>query len=334
MALTIGTRLGPYEIRSQIGAGGMGVVYEAQPPVGDRVAVKLLQGQRLDDERAVRRFHDEGTAGSIVVHPNVVSTLAQGETEDGIPFLVMKRVCGEPLGIRIQRDGPPSLRRGIEIVQQILAGVDAMHAAGIVHGDLKSDNVLIERRADGSDVAMLIDFGLAHVQFCAADVRRPHPGEELVSGTPDYMAPEVIRGEGSSRASDLYAVGVILYETITGSTPFQGGSPGEIVRRHLHDRVVPPSLRRTSVPAMLEGIVLRALEKQPAFRFESAAAFAAALALALPGLDDGPSDVPIGRVSREAPTLDWNWVRALHYPERGQLRDPASAHRSCGKPRR
>jgi len=334
MALTIGTRLGPYELRSQIGAGGMGVVYEAQPPVGDRVAVKLLQGQRLHDERAVRRFHDEGTAGSIVVHPNVVSTLAQGETEDGVPFLVMKRVCGEPLGIRIQRDGPPSLRRGIELVQQILAGVDAMHAAGIVHGDLKSDNVLIERRADGTDVPMVIDFGLAHVQFCAEDVRRPQPGEELVSGTPDYMAPEVIRGEGSSRASDLYAVGVILYETITGSTPFQGGTPGEIVRRHLFDPVVPPSLRRTAVPAVLERIVMRALEKQPALRFESAAAFAAALALASPSLENEPSDVPIGKISREAPTLDWNWVRGLHYPGRGRFRDPDTAHRSCPKPRR
>jgi serine/threonine-protein kinase len=314
-----GEFVGPYEIRAEIGSGGMGVVYEAQPPCGEPVALKLLHPQRLDDARAVRRFLDEGTAGAIVVHPNVAATLMRGQTDDGVPFLVMQRVRGESLGGRIGREGPPSLRRVVAIVQQILAALHAIHSAGVVHGDVKSDNILVERQDDDSDVATLIDFGLAHVQFCADDVRCPGDDDELVSGTPEYMAPEVIRGEGSSTASDVYAVGVILYELITGSTPFSGGTPAEIVRRHLTDRVVPPSLRRNgSVPAILERIVLRALAKNPEKRFRSAAAFASALTVATPVLDDEPGESP-AKSSREAPTLDWARRDQLKLPRHRRI---------------
>ncbi len=307
MPIEIGTLVGPYEVRSLIGAGGMGVVYEACPAGGQTtVALKVLHPQRLEDQRAIRRLRDEAHAGRIVNHANLAATLDSGDTVDGFPFLVMERVCGEPLGIRIQRDGAVSLRRAVSIVQQLLAGLGALHSAGVVHGDVKSDNVLVERQSDGSDVARLIDFGLAHVEFDDHDVRRPEPDEELVSGTPEYMAPEVIRGEGSTASSDLYAVGVILYELITGSTPFAGGSPSEIVQRHLADAVVPPSLRCDhDVPAILERVVLRALEKDPARRFPSAAAFGAALAVTLPLLDDVVGRRITQQFSREAPTLDW-----------------------------
>lgn len=301
----IGSFIGPYEILAQIGAGGMGVVYDAQLPAGTHVALKVLSPQRSGDHRSHRRFLDEGVAGSIVAHPNVASTLSHGTTEDGVPFLVMERVRGEPLGARIHREGAPSLQRGVEIVQQILAGLGAMHAAGIVHGDVKSDNVLVARRDDGSDVATLIDFGLAHVQFATRDLRRRHADEEVISGTPDYMAPEVIRGEGSSTGSDLYSVGVILYELITGGTPFGDGTPDEIMNCHLDDQVVPPSLRRTTIPPILERIAIRALEKDPAQRFETAAAFASALAVAQPLLDDDITGAPGDHFSCNSPTLEW-----------------------------
>jgi serine/threonine-protein kinase len=307
MPITLGMLVGPYEIREVIGAGGMGVVFEAQLPVGKRVALKLLHPQRVDDERAIRRFHDEAMAGLIVQHENLVSTLDHGETADGLPFLVMERLCGEPLGRRIQRDAVPSPKRAVDIVRQILAGLGALHAAGIVHGDIKSDNVMVETASDGNLVVRLIDLGLAHVQFGARDeVRRPAKDEELVSGTPEYMAPEVIRGEGSSTASDLYATGVILYELLTGATPFAGGSPQEIVRRHLEDEVVPPSLRCDEVPPILERIVMRALEKDPAKRFPSADAFASALAVTLPLLSDALGQRITMEFSAERPTMDWS----------------------------
>jgi eukaryotic-like serine/threonine-protein kinase len=306
MPIEIGTLVGPYEVRSLIGAGGMGVVYEACPAGGQTtVALKVLHPQRLEDDRAIRRLRDEAHAGRIVHHANLAATLDSGDI-DGIPFLVMERVCGEPLGVRIQRDGAMSLRRAVSIAQQLLAGLGALHSAGVVHGDVKSDNVLVERQDDGSDAARLIDFGLAHVAFDARDVRRPEPDEELVSGTPEYMAPEVVRGEGSTAASDLYAVGVILYELITGSTPFAGGAPSEIVQRHLSDAVVPPSLRCDhQVPAILERVVMRALEKDPEHRFPSAEAFGAALAVTMPLLDDVVGQRITQQFSREAPTLDW-----------------------------
>lgn len=310
--IEIGSLVGPYEVRSLIGAGGMGVVYEACQPDGQTaVALKVLHPQRLEDERAIRRLHDEALAGRIVRHANLAATIDYGDTADGMPFLVMEKVGGEPLGVWIQRDGVPSLRRGVTIVQQVLAGLGALHGAGVVHGDVKSDNVLVETRSDGSPFARLIDFGLAHVEFDGHDIRRPDPGEELVSGTPEYMAPEVVRGEGSTAASDLYAVGVILYELITGSTPFAGGSPADIVQRHLDDDVVPPSLRcMREVPAILERVVLRALEKDPARRFASAEAFASALAVTMPLLDD--TTCPAAQQpSRETPTLDWHPVGAV-----------------------
>lgn len=324
MPIHVGSLLGPYEVRSVIGAGGMGVVYEAQT-AGGPVALKVLHPQRCEDERALRRFHDEVVAGLIVSHENLAATIDHGEV-DGVPYLVMERVCGEPLGTRLQRDGAPSLRRGVEIARQILAGLGALHAAGIVHGDVKSDNVLLESLEDGDVRARLIDLGLAHVQFSPDDdVRRPGPDEEVVSGTPEYMAPEVIRGEGASTASDLYGVGVILYELITGATPFAGGAPSEITRRHLEDEVVPPSLRcEDDVPALLERIVLRALAKEPAQRFPSAAAFSAALAVVLPIVSDVPTQRVTMRLSRETPTLDWNrevrWRAARGTPHYGKPR--------------
>lgn len=305
--IEVGSFVGSYELLDVIGTGGMGVVFDAESD-GRHVAVKLLSEQRLADERAVRRFRDEAIVGRIVRHPNLTATYEDGSTVDGVPFLVMERVCGETLGVRIQRDGCPSLPRAITLVQQILAGLGAMHAVGIVHGDVKSDNVLVERLDDGTDHARLIDFGLAHVQFSPTDdVRRPGPDEELVSGTPEYMAPEVIRGEGSSMASDLYAVGIILYELLTGSTPFAGGVPSEIVRRHLVDDVVPPSLRcEVEVPSMLDRIALRAIAKDPAERFPNAEAFLSALSVVLPLLPNSRGGRTTQRMSRDSPTLNWS----------------------------
>lgn len=305
-SIHIGSLVGPYEVSAVIGAGGMGVVYEAHHD-DERVAIKVLHPQRADDPRARRRFRDETLAGLIVHHPNVAQTLDHGVL-DGAPYLIMERVCGEPLGLQVQRDGAPSLRRAVIIVQQILAGLGALHAAGIVHGDVKSDNVLVEHLDDGDLRIRLIDLGLAHVQFAAGDdVRRFDAEDGLISGTPEYMAPEVIRGEGSSMSSDLYAAGIILYELITGATPFAGGASTVIARRHVDDEVVPPSLRcDDEIPSALDRIVLRALAKDPARRFPSAEAFSAELATVLPLASDVWSRRPTLRLSRDNPTLDWS----------------------------
>jgi serine/threonine-protein kinase len=257
----------------------MGAVYESSDAAGRQVAIKIPYSELIADDYAQRRFNDEGIAGSIVKHRNIARVLEHGETPTGIPYLLMEYVDGQRL---TTEDGLPSLRRAASIVHQLLDGLDALHSSDIVHADVKADNVLV-----GPYAVKLIDFGLAHI--CGHV-----PANQLVSGTPDYMAPEVIRGEGSTPSSDLYAAGVILYELLTGQTPFGGGDSSEIVQRHLSERVVPPSLRRVDVeiPSTLERIVLRSLDKDPRERIESAAAFAEALEVTLPGLDDR---VPIRR---------------------------------------
>lgn len=300
-----GKVVGTCLLGERIGVGGMGVVYEAKLPNGYPVAVKLLRPELMADSFAVERFRDEATAGQVVSHPNVVAFIERGETTDGTPFLVMERVRGEPLGALIEREGPLSPRRAASITGQILAALDAIHARGIVHGDIKSDNVLIETRDDGTDVAKLIDFGLAQVQL--APEAEPMNGN-VIAGTPDYMAPEVICGRGSSNVSDLYAVGVVLYEILTGRTPFGGGSATQILRRHLEDEVTPPSLRSEwTIPPVFERIVMRAIEKDRRLRFPSASAFALALARAMPSLDESRSSSPRigGEASCEATTLSW-----------------------------
>jgi serine/threonine-protein kinase len=281
-----GTVVGPCVLDEPIGVGGMGIVYGARLG-GAEVAIKLLHREWLGDHFVVERFRDEATAGLAVQHPNVAMALERGETADGTPYLVMERVRGEPLGLWLERDGALSPRRAAAIVGQILDGLGAIHRAGVVHGDVKADNILIEARGDGTDSVKLIDFGLAEVDLGG----EPAPLEdELVAGTPDYMAPEVIRGRRPRPASDLYAAGVLLYELVTGVTPFGGAeSPSEVLRRHLEEEAVPPSLRAAGwpIPAALDRIVLRALAKEPRSRFAGAAAFAAELAAVAAALDGG-----------------------------------------------
>jgi serine/threonine protein kinase len=306
-SIGIGAAVGAYRLGEPIGAGGMGVVFEAQLDGGERVAVKVLRREWLADDAMVRRFRVEAIAGHLVRHPNVVAVIDRGETKDGVPFLVMKRVPGESLGFRLEHGGPLPARRAAAIVRQLLSALDAIHRAGVVHGDVKSDNVLVETLDDGAEAATLIDFGLALIPVEA----RPHELDlGLVAGTPEYMAPEVICGGGASRSSDLYAVGVILYELLTGVTPFGGRTAEQILQQHLEKAVVPPSRRATglNIPRVFECIVMRALEKDRHARYPSARAFGLALDSAMRFLDEVPAAAAPGfdrTRSDEAPTLSW-----------------------------
>ncbi len=270
-------RCGDYIVGDRLGAGGVGVVYQAHRAGSERpLVLKFLQTERRD-ARSIRRFRDEAMAGRLVRHPNVASVIDDGCTEDGEHYLVMERAEGESLGKLIARSRLFPLRDAVAIAREILAGIAAIHANGIIHADIKSDNVIVE--PEPSRMVKLIDFGLARVQFMDDQVTTPH-ADEWLSGTPEYMAPEIIRGLGACFASDLYAVGIILYEMLTGTTPFAGGTPSEIVKRHLTDDVVPPSLRREydDVPPALDQIIMRALNKDPRQRFANASAMASELA--------------------------------------------------------
>jgi serine/threonine protein kinase len=302
---------GTYVLGETLGAGGMGVVYAADRD-HQRVAIKLLHPDYEGDDSAVRRLHGEAVAASYISHVNVVSVFDFSEPGAAAPFVVMEHVDGVPLGTLLRRHGALPVRRASNIARQILAGLDAAHSAGIVHADIKSDNIMVEQGPDGAEVVKIIDFGLA-------TIRRPdHPapaaeydtaGRLLMSGTPEYMAPEVIRGDGPIPASDLYGVGVIVYEMVTGHTPFGHGPSSEILDKHLSEQVIPPSVRcpDRAIPIAFDRVVMRALEKTPSARYSSAAEFATILAVVTPTTE--PEDVARAPTpdafSTESRTLDF-----------------------------
>ena len=316
-----------------LGTGGMGRVYAVRHPSRPRVAVKLLREALAKDPFMVGRMADEARAARLVSHRNVVRVLDSGETADGEPFVVMEHVGGIPLGALVQREGPLPLGRIRSIAAQLLAGLAAIHRAGLVHADLKSDNVLVEATAEGDRVT-IIDFGLARPLATSA----ARGADRLVSGTPEYMAPEQVRGEPLTAAADLYGVGVILYELLTGTTPFGGGSTAMIFERHLTEAVVPPSVRcpDRTIPAALERAVLRALEKDPAARYFDASMFAIAVERAVPAgdcPDRGASHVSAA-FSTTAPTRDWVRAREVPPPPHGFAEGTAAHGRASSSPPR
>ena len=297
---------GAYILDEVIGRGGMGVVYAArQTSLGRSVALKLMNPEFATDPSLVERFRIEALAAGRIEHPNVVYVIDRGTTEDGQPYLVMERVVGDRLGAILECAGRLSARRAGLLVLQVLAALEATHHAGVVHADVKCDNLLVDTTAEVEHVT-LIDFGIARL------VERPDPrdldrGERMLSGTPEYLAPELICGGVPTIASDLYAVGVVLYELLTGAPPFRGASADETFRQHLDEAPVPPSLRcpEAQLSPALDRILVHALAKEPTKRFSSAAAFATALRAALPatGLDVHVTIAPT--FSPEAPTQNW-----------------------------
>jgi len=261
---------GRYVLGEQLGVGGMGAVYEAEDlSRTERVAIKVAHAEQIPAEVVATHMARELRIGRATRHPNLVSVL-DGGTETGQPFIVMELAAGQSLGV-LAAEGL-SVRRIAAIVDQVLAALEALHEAGFVHGDVKTDNVLVS--CDGTDFVKVIDLGLACEQGYLAD-----GDERVISGTPQYLAPECVQGGAKTVASELYAVGVILYELLTGMSPFAGGTLAEILSRQIEDEIVSPSQRcpELRLALSLERVVMRALERDPNARFASAAEFRAAL---------------------------------------------------------
>ncbi|HEU4724356.1 MAG TPA: serine/threonine-protein kinase, partial [Candidatus Eisenbacteria bacterium] len=286
MTLTPGTRLGPYEILSLLGAGGMGEVYRARDTrLGRDVAVKTIPRALAADPRHAQRFELEARAAGSLNHPNVVSIFDVGSHE-GTQFVVMELAEGRTLREHLT-DGPLPIGRALEIAMQCAEALDAAHAKGIVHRDLKPANLMI---GPGGRVKVL-DFGLAKV------VGRESPGAPraagaawstasgTIAGTVPYMAPEQLRGEPVDTRADLFALGVVLYEMATGRLPFTGATPADIASAILRDTPLSARALRADLPMEVDQVIERALEKSPADRFETASEMRRALALAESGLE-------------------------------------------------
>lgn len=268
---------GKFCLRQVIGVGASGSVYKAdQTALGRTVAVKVLRPEIACDPRFIRRFHDEAQAASRLNHPNVVSVIDFGQTDDGLLYLVMEFLRGVTLA-DVLRTERLSTERIADIIRQILSALEEAHEGGVVHADLKADNTMIEHRRGGWDLVKVVDFGIARLTGNLEE--QDDDSDDSICGTPEYMAPEIIRGQDPTPASDIYAVGVILYELLVGYTPFSGVPTLAVLQRHLNEAPMPPSEREPTlpIPGYLEKAVLRALSKRPGDRFSNAGSFARAL---------------------------------------------------------
>jgi serine/threonine-protein kinase len=287
----IGQQFGNYRVLSLLGEGGMGAVYLAEHPgIGRRVAVKVLHKQFSGDEQLLGRLLNEARAANAIRHPNIIEILDSGMREDGVPYLVMELLEGESLGARIRRVGALPLTDAVSFTLQTASALGAAHKKGIVHRDLKPDNLFIVQsnmdesgRITDSPMAermKVLDFGIAKLQM-------PQPGDSVktrtgtLMGTPIYMSPEQCRGTKTvDHRSDVYSLGVILYEMLVGQTPFVSDGFGELVNMHLN--VPPPSPRasRPEVSPQLDAIVLKMLAKNPEDRYPDMASLTSAIRLA------------------------------------------------------
>src|SRR5712692_1130443 len=265
--LVIGQILGHYRIDSKLGEGGMGVVYKAQDLRLDRpVALKFLPPHFADEEHK-KRFIHEAKAASALDHPNICTIYEIGETEDGQMFIAMAYYEGETLKQKIER-GPMLEREAAGIALQMAQGLAKAHANGLVHRDVKPANVIVT--ADG--VAKILDFGLAKVSGVTELTRT---GSTL--GTAAYMSPEQAQGESIDARTDLWALGVVLYEMLAGRRPFQGNHLPAIVYAIVNEKLKPVRDARPDVPGELDRIVSRALEKNRGARYQAASEMAAEL---------------------------------------------------------
>jgi Tol biopolymer transport system component len=334
MALTSGTKLGPYEIQSSIGAGGMGEVYRARDSrLGRDVAIKILPASFSADPDRLRRFAQECRATAALNHPNILSIFDIGE-DRAAPYVVSELLEGETVRDRLREGAIPS-RKAIDYARQIASGLAGAHEKGITHRDLKPENLFITN--DGR--VKILDFGLAKLTHPEADASGDAPTQQIatdagtVMGTVGYMAPEQVRGKSADSRSDIFAFGAILYEMLSGKRAFHGESPVETMSAILKEE--PPDLTETNrnIPSALERIVRHCLEKNPAERFQSARDLAFNLD-ALSEISSSRSGAQALPIEKEKATRRWltsavavllllgSWVGVYLFAHRGAVTNP------------
>jgi eukaryotic-like serine/threonine-protein kinase len=280
MAL-IGSRIGNYEVKSKIGEGGMGAVYLGEHPlIGKKVAIKVLLPELVNNTNVATRFFNEAKAANDIRHQNIVDIVDFGELiGDGgqkIFYLVMELLEGASLTAKMEA-GRLDFDVTRHILQQCCSGLAASHAKGIIHRDLKPDNLFVVRRGSDENFVKILDFGIAKLTVAAPTNAKTRTGTLI--GTPAYMSPEQCAGRSTIDArSDVYSLGIVMYEMLTGQVPFQGEGFGDIVVAHLTEPPKPARELRAEIPAELEAIVMRAIEKEPGQRFQSMEELGVALA--------------------------------------------------------
>ena len=266
-----------------VGVGGMGRVYKAeQSTLGRTVAVKVIHPHLLGDEQTVARFYQEARASSRLNHPNSVSIIDFGRTDDGVLYLAMEFLSGKDLALVMHEEGPLPMERICSILIHTLDALGEAHELGIVHRDLKPENIILRPLRSGEDLVKVVDFGLATIVGKESAITKPG----LVCGTPDYMSPEQGRGDPVDGRGDLYALGVVLFELLVGHLPYIDDTPTRVVLRHLNDPIPDPREEgpNRDIPDSLAEVTIKALAKSADERFQYAREMQKALREALEDL--------------------------------------------------
>ncbi len=276
-----------YRIVDLIGRGGMGAVYRVEHvKMGKIMAMKILHGELSQDTDLVRRFKQEAETVSRLTHINTVSVFDFG-SHQGMMYLVMEYIEGQDLSQILRVKGPMSFPRVARIIIQVCSALHEAHDKGIVHRDLKPENIIVSQHDEQDDFVKVLDFGLAKLRDLKGNTKITVQGSLV--GTPYYMAPEHIRGEGVDQRSDVYALGAVMFKLLTGETPFTADTPMGVITKHLTETLEPPSKRypRLKIPKSADGLVLQAMSKKPDDRFQSADKMRTALADALEDVSPG-----------------------------------------------
>jgi len=316
---------GKYEIEAKIGSGGMAAVYRARHlAFGEVRAIKVVSTKLLDDEEFLKRFKAEAVITRKLQHVNAVRVDDLDVTEDGRPFIVMEYVEGRNLRKVISEEGPLAIPRAIDIAKQVASALGAAHQLGITHRDIKPDNILIVSHGP-KELAKVLDFGIAKVREGAFDLGGAGytPTQTgMVVGTPQYISPEQAVGKKGDQVdgrADLYSLGVVLYEMLTGELPFRSDTPMGLLLHHIQTPPTPPDLLKPElkIPSEVSKVLMKALEKEPSRRFTSAEAMRAALDAIPPGGDASVEDLP---------------TRVLPLTEKRGPSSPAPSKRATARP--
>jgi serine/threonine protein kinase len=301
-----------YRLEERLGIGGMGTVYRARHLLIDRpVAVKVLNQRFVEDEAARTRFSREARACGRLQHVNAVTVTDFGQSQDGYVYLVMELLEGRTLRDVLAKEAPLDAARSVSLMLQISAAVAAAHEAGIIHRDLKPANIFIVQRAEVPAVVKVLDFGIAKLAAESLDEDEPMTLTQIgaMIGTPRYMSPEQCDGAQLTPAADVYSLGVILYEMLTGTVPFSGSTPLAIAMKHTTETPRSPRDFVSSIPQALEDVVLYTLEKSPQNRPANAAEFrrellatAERLGLEHAAIASGPNMEALRSVGTESPS--------------------------------
>ncbi|MDZ4834419.1 MAG: protein kinase [Candidatus Melainabacteria bacterium] len=260
-----------YEVLELIGQGGTGQFYKVRDKNSNRIlAIKVLRKELVVDNQTVKRFNHEATAAAGLTHANVVSVYGHGEAKDGSPYITMNFIDGESLASILKRESKLEWQRALNLFVQICEGLDHAHAIGLVHRDLKPSNIIVSKTQSGDEVAHIVDFGIAKVIATRGDTLNTVTASGEFLGTPVYMSPEQCLGQNVDQRTDFYALGCMLFEAVSGKSPFAGASTVEVIAKKMSEQS--PTLKTEDMPPALSMIVSCCMARHPQDRYESARA--------------------------------------------------------------